>query len=502
MQENEFEKKLQRQMDELQLRPAEELWPRIQVAVAKQNGRKKRAFGFIFFSAVALIAFIITNFSILSNSNNRQAGTTGKNDKENIIAANSLPINTPSSNEGGDAGQAQTAPDKSNTTAVKKLPSSVTLPVDDNGQRVALEANKIERVTKGSPTVSDIAANDNDKSSGNNYKKIRRNSAAAVRTTAVNNQPDELQDIVETPAVALQKPSATAAMPEVTTNDEQAKEPAAGTEKEAPVATVNATEKKKESEIVQPDKTKPNQPRIKKSSSNGAAVWGVSMAVSGGVTSAGNNYNNSNESLVSAYNNGNPGTITGSPSAALEYPSSTKPGVGMGVAIKLYRTLSAKTKLITGLQYRLLTTSIETGSNSNMGVTTPSRDVFTPGSLFQYRNYHHFISVPVGVSTTICSIGSNKVILDAGMDFSRLISTNSLQFNIARPMYYKDNSLFNKTIVGLSAAVAVDVSFKKKSLFSIGPEFYYSLTPLASSGMYAKSHYQYFGIRLQKNLTK
>lgn len=506
MQENEFEKKLQQQMDELQLRPAEELWPRIQVAVAKQNGRKKRVLFFILFCVVSLMAFFITDSSLFLNNNNKLAGTVGKSSNENIVAASPVLINTQPKTivDSNLPEPAQAAPGSMDASAVKNLPSSVKLPVDNNNnsQDVALAGNKKERPGKKSAAASATPGNNTDKVVNRNYKKIRGNSAAFVRTTVTNNKPDELQDADETVTVVQQKPTATAAIPSVTTNDEQVKEAVADIKKEAPVTAVNATEKNTVSEVPQPDKNKTKQQKAKSSTLSGAAVWGLSIALSGGITSAGNNYNNSNKSLTSAANNGNPGTVVGSPGGIVEYPSPTKPGGGLGIAIKLYRTLSTKSKIITGLQYRLLTTSVKTGSISDSGLQSPTRDAYVTGSLHQYRNYHHLISIPVSFSTTIFSIGGNDITLDAGMDFSRLISTNSLQFNLARPAYYKDNALFNKTIVGLSAAAAINIASKKRVLFSIGPEFYYSLTPLASSGMYAKSHYQYVGIRLQKNLTK
>lgn len=505
MQENEFEKKLQQQMDELQLRPAAELWPRIQVAVAKQNGRKKRVLFFIVFCALSLIAFLVTDSSLFLNNNNKQAGTAGKSSKENTAAVSPVLINTLPPQARVDSnlpGPAQAAPRRLDASEAKKLPSAVILPVDNNSLQDALAGNKKERSGKGSSAVSVTPAINNDDVAISSYKKIRRNSAASVRTTVTNNQPDELQDAVETVAIVQQKPTATAATPAVTTNDEQVKEAAADTKKEAPVTAANATGKNAVSEVPQPGTNKPTQQKTKQSALSGAGVWGLSIALSGGITSAGNNYNNSNKSLAYTSNNGNPGTVTGSPGGIVEYPSATKPGGSLEIAIKVYRTLSTKSKIITGLQYRLLTTSVKTGNISDSGAAAPTRDVVVAGTINQYRNYHHFISVPVSFSTSIFPIGRSDITLDAGVDFSRLISTNSLQFNLARPAYYKDNTLFNKTIVGLSAAVAINIASKKRALFSIGPEFYYSLTPLASSGMYAKSHYQYVGIRLQKNLTK
>ncbi|WP_301933197.1 hypothetical protein, partial [Ferruginibacter sp.] len=67
---------------------------------------------------------------------------------------------------------------------------------------------------------------------------------------------------------------------------------------------------------------------------------------------------------------------------------------------------------------------------------------------------------------------------------------------------YIDNNLFHKTIIGLSAGLLLNLVNNNKAPLLLGPQFYYSVTPVAGSGLYTKTHYSFVGIKLQKILKK
>ena len=89
---------------------------------------------------------------------------------------------------------------------------------------------------------------------------------------------------------------------------------------------------------------------------------------------------------------------------------------------------------------------------------------------------------------------------NAGFELSRLISTNALQFNRTQGYYFKDNNYFNKTTIGVSGGLSIAILKNKKTQWLIGPQVYYSLTPVASDGWYDKTHYSFVGLQLQKKL--
>ena len=179
-------------------------------------------------------------------------------------------------------------------------------------------------------------------------------------------------------------------------------------------------------------------------------------------------------------------------------PSKIKPAAGFTVGISATRKLSTKTNFVAALTYKLFTTSKLTGGDSLANGSV----FYAVGSTNSYRNSFHFIEVPFTLQTQFARIKSKLVLLEAGVTFSQLISSNALQYDISRNKYYVDNQLLNKTIIGFSAALSVNLLDKNKPALLVGPQFYYSLTSVANSGLYAKTHYSFIGIKLQKTLKK
>jgi len=80
---------------------------------------------------------------------------------------------------------------------------------------------------------------------------------------------------------------------------------------------------------------------------------------------------------------------------------------------------------------------------------------------------------------------------------SQLISSNALQYNQNSGWYYKDNTLFNKTQIGLNTALSASLFSRQKNSVLIGPYFYYSASSLANEGLYNKKHFVFTGLRAE-----
>ena len=80
---------------------------------------------------------------------------------------------------------------------------------------------------------------------------------------------------------------------------------------------------------------------------------------------------------------------------------------------------------------------------------------------------------------------------------SQLVASNALQFNQSSGLYYHNNSMLNKTQVGLNTAFSVELFSKQKRSLLIGPCFYYSATNLATQGLYNKKHFVFTGLRTE-----
>jgi hypothetical protein len=460
MQENEFEKKLQQKMDRLQVQPAEEVWQRIEAQVTAKKRKRRGVIFFFMLSGLIMAGLYITDI-------------TGVFKTKGTIAANAIKTGERNTGSFGLAA--------SNKKAAKDgLP-------DEKPQPAASK----EQNTKSAGTGSSSAA-DNSISKRTFIRSVKKGYLkASLASPQPGNMIDDTndRDTITSPGDTNTNTPisgsnhATAANPVINKNDSTAiikkEEPVTGTVKKQAGENNNASVTK-------------NNGKEK----SGFRKWGLSVIASGGVSATGNNY--LKNGVYEANGLGNVPANGGNAGGYM--PSKTKAGIAFMAGIQLYRNISEKSRLVTGLQYQLATTSIET----SLPITTGSiyYDSAAMHTAKKYNNHYHVLSLPLGFSTSLFRIGQKDICLDAGITYSRLISTDALNFDASQGIYYKDESVFNKSQWGVNAALKFNISGKNRPAFYIGPELYYSLTPLASSGVYSRSHNRFIGLRLQKDLKK
>ena len=108
----------------------------------------------------------------------------------------------------------------------------------------------------------------------------------------------------------------------------------------------------------------------------------------------------------------------------------------------------------------------------------------------------------VDFSTQLTTLKKHDLFFNTGLSVAQLIKTNSPQFNNTTGQYFVDNTFFNKTVAGFSAGIDINISKSATAPLLLGPSFYYSLTPMASKGLYINSRYSFLGIRLLKKFGK
>jgi hypothetical protein len=448
MQENEFEKKMQQKMEAFQLQPTEAVWQKLQLRVAKGKERKRK---YIIFSFL-LLAFLgstllVADLKQQTSSLNKREG----NKIEKILSQADI-VNKE---------QQQQLADKL-APAVSSFNNKHTYTKPQHN--IAATNNKasyskIRSTTKGSTKIKVTAAVVTEDQLGINENVVTE------KERFPNTDRTVTSDL---------KPAVKSNEPRETTVKEQLQ--------------IQPTKENK-------DLIKATQPSIKKDKNK---LLNTSFSLAIGRSSAGNKYPGGN--ATADYTNSTSGLPGG---LGTYFPSATNPGLSLTAGFEVSRSLSAKTTLGAGLQYKLFTTSVATGEKENTQLASGSRqEIFRSGSSNLYTSFYHFITLPVSFSTQIATIKGREINLTGGVNFSRLIYTNALQFDNAQGNYYSDNTVFNKTQVGLSAAALINLAGKNKVPFYIGPDFYYSLTPQAASGIYAVSHYKSFGIRIQKRLQK
>jgi hypothetical protein len=84
--------------------------------------------------------------------------------------------------------------------------------------------------------------------------------------------------------------------------------------------------------------------------------------------------------------------------------------------------------------------------------------------------------------------------LEAGAILSQFVNSDALHFNSASGVYYKDNSLFNKTQFSVSSSFLVGFS-SPHALFQLGPMLQYHFTDLLRNNQGYKEHLFFGGFK-------
>jgi len=175
-------------------------------------------------------------------------------------------------------------------------------------------------------------------------------------------------------------------------------------------------------------------------------------------------------------------------------PSELNPGYGIYAGVSVVKKISQKTNLSIGLQYQLLNTNNKVGQ---VIVRADGSKAFETGNN-NYQNKYHFIQIPVEFTAQLTNGKQHNIYLHTGLSISQLLHTNALQFNTVARQYFISNDYFNKTTIGFSAGISINLLKRNDAPLLLGPVMYYSLTPIAGKGLYDNSRYGFLGLRLQK----
>ena len=224
--------------------------------------------------------------------------------------------------------------------------------------------------------------------------------------------------------------------------------------------------------------------------------WNVGFFISGGISHVGNQflglgYSNAGY-LRDPLSSGN----TGGGNIILN-PSRVKDRRGYVAGILLEKDVSAKTKISFGINYKEFNTSIIVGKKNDTATTGIYYDSRIANIGEQYYNNFMFIELPLRLKVQLGKSKAFPLFWSGGLTLSQLISTSALQFDPYTGRYYKDNSFFNKTQLGLSTGLSTALFQNQKTSILFGPYFYYAASQLADDGLYNKKHFVFFGLHTE-----
>ena len=478
MQENNFERQVQQKMDGLTLSPSTAVWQKMQLELEKKRNKKK---GWVI---IILLLICITGGGLIFIPKHSKT-TISKNEVIKYNAAvndasattNELPeklssnkkLNTQSKNE---------SLSQQNKLNIKQVTSNITDKANVNTTNKNIGVNEKQ--------ISNTA----NKGAINKQQKFSRKTAAKTTMQVTNAEVETVS--IEVLPMRLSKQLALFSLQIMENHKDIAHSTIINNSfrKKLPFLNENTVIKN----VIKKEKLKRN---IVEKHKNVSLIisFGTGQSATAskflGATANRSYYDNAG----SFGNNGTPGSVN----SASNIPSSIKPATGLFFGIAAAKQISPKSSLSIGLQYQFSSTSISVGQPI---IIENSRIRFAGGNNNNYTNRYHFIQIPIEFSTQLSHFKRHNLFLNTGVSLSQLLHTNALQFNNTAGRYFMGNDYFNKTIIGLSAGISINLLKDNEAPLLLGPAFSYSLTAMADKGLYDRSHYGFFGIRLQKVIKK
>ncbi len=444
MQENEFEKQVQQKMDELRLRPSDAVWLKIEVKIPKEKRRR----WILIFWPVVLIGFLYGGYIFLNKNFNPQLP---QQETKKLTQNNNSTKET-----------------KANSNSIKNNDSLIS-----NKQTIA----KVE-LTR-SPQKQKIKVQGKLKIKSNYGITSLKNTPSAKPisdTTASIVEDEKLNTAIKTPQqeILVDKPG------NIFTNEnESAKSGEVNFQKDA-------NEIKKKTIPNEENKINGNKKVVANKKS-----WNFGFSFSAGISGAANNLfeNLFGDVQKSASLQNNPAASGSYTLGVVPTPSFIRSSLAFITGIFAEKNISEKTIFTTGLNYKLFSTTNRVGTDSATFLRAYN-------NVNTYHNFYHFIEIPISLKFQIADLKKIKLYWNTGFSISQLISAKALQFNYSRGLYYRDNSLFNKTQTGFNTGLDIGFSSKQKTSFLIGPYLNYGITKIANEG-YNKHHFTFIGLKAQ-----
>ncbi|HET7114894.1 MAG TPA: hypothetical protein VFI29_00285 [Hanamia sp.] len=470
MEPNNFEKNIQQRLDGLKIPPSDSVWNNVEKKIAKK--KKDRRIVFILFF---LVLFLISGGYWLFNSikNNSQ---TQNNQLSNVLKKGSKTTKREDSSLNKTVTSSGITTQKESSSNVSKEKTKALSSISKNKKAVSAINKKQEKISVKSgygEKEGIIFSSQSEKWSNKKSIDIEKEN----KTVDQNN------------------------LAEKNTGTDDVKEKNSKSDFGVPA------ENKMSSDTLL--KIKEKKSIVKKDSSAKKTVdhhqknkWKFEIAFSGGKSMMGDGLLGTDKANYASVQS-TPGTGSGN-NPTVYLPSKINSSAAFIGGIFIEKNISARSKISIGVSYKYYSLLNEVGNRIDSVMTYPSQYFASSSGFYSstnnvktYRNNFHYLGIPISIKFQLSNSKTLPIYWDAGINISQLISSNALQFTSNPGLYYNDNSLFNKTQLGLQTGFSAILFAKTKTPLSIGPYFLYNISKLANEGLYSGKHFSFVGIRTE-----
>jgi Outer membrane protein beta-barrel domain len=495
MPENEFEKKVSSEMQELKFKPSEKVWLQVEERIRKK--KKRRVFVIIFLLAGLALLGYWQRDNLFGGKKNEIAKTGNEQQKENNPKV-SEHTNTPSTI-------------KQNTETPKQ-----------EDHRNPADRTKTEKPAVDQPVIDKKDILVSKKENNKLGKKVNDENKVKTPLKKVKAQ-DETKVLIDVASADPEKNKIIADNPKETVVDKTRTEPITKQEdvKQPEVKPLENKIDSVKSKIIDKEKIVPEKrdtilkadpakepavPLAKKDSSQKKWKWGVHLTP--GISTLNDNSISLGgmKSADATYYQNPSGGSGGVAPPTRQMPSDIKAGFAFQAGAFAQRQLSMRTSLSLGLQYGFYSQRLHIGNlrdslirNSQFSsVLDGNRDHIynAGGDTVKYTNRYHFIELPLRFQWQLNKSKTNPFIWSTGFTLGQLIASNAIMYDTAfNGIYYENKKLLNKTQFSLSTGFSWTIANGKRAQWSIGPVVNIHLNRLINSPFENKRYLFFAGVR-------
>jgi hypothetical protein len=189
----------------------------------------------------------------------------------------------------------------------------------------------------------------------------------------------------------------------------------------------------------------------------------------------------------------------------------TKPGFSFRAGLAAERKISKRSNVSIGLQYAYYSnlgvagavsdTAIINAGLQNLNIAS-SRGVYISGPVSNNGNQYHFLSIPVSFNTQIGNSKRLPWFWNTGLSFNYLFASNAVVYNSTAKVYNKNNSLFRPLQLGWHTGFEAELFSKKKYPLRLGPQFNFNLSKMLQNPDGQNQRFTYAGIKASISLNR
>ena len=499
MPENEFEKKVSSEMQELKFAPSDKVWLRVEERIRKKNKRR-----------VVVIIFLLAGLALLGYWQRDNLFGEKKNDivkTENQNEDNPKPLEETENNS---ATTAQDAPTPKEIGVSNATTDNKKVIKDDTNTKIVPQKPTNESAAVSKHNI-DISENKISPVAG------KRSGLRPVKSDTGKDLPGKTrQNVIATPQKDISPPVNDHAIDTIIKNDKlpdaQNNNPVNVPVKQNPATdsinnkvqlSLNTIDKNPDTTQQQnknPEQNNKPAEKQRPDSSKKDKKWHAGIKIQGGrshTVDADKLLWSQRGRFAMDYSSGVGGGISYDPTKDL------RGRLSFGIGVFARKALSEKFYVNLGLNYSLLRTGLRVGrqmpapqASNPLSSNASFNNFYRPpvaDSNKVYNNNYHLL----GLQSEIGWQFSNwPLSVNLGVAYSRLLTTNALIYDRRLPGFYQDKTAFEKDHLFISGGLSLRIADGKKYSFELNPFAEGSLTKVFARSDTAQLHYTNVGLRL------